>query len=287
MAATTLAVASVATAAYGAKKQTDAAKKAANQQTAAAQDSNQLNWNMFQQNRQDQEPFRQAGLAGMNEYLANLGLPQQQIQAQAPIPSGMSGVDPNAAAAAAYLKANPDVAASSFRSNPLAHFEQYGRAEGRAWGAPAQKPPTVAPTPAKTPAQTQQDAFAKFRSTPGYQFGLDEGTKAVQASAAARGGLNSGATLKALQRYGTNYADQQGYTPYMNRLASLAGMAQTSTNTTGAQGAQVAQNMGNNLINAGNARAQGTYDSANAWSNFGQQAIGALGQWAGNKYGGK
>lgn len=55
----------------------------------------------------------------------------------------------------------------------------------------------------------------------------------MQASAAARGGLNSGATLKALQEFGNNYADQQGYTPYMNKLASLAGMAQTSTNTTG------------------------------------------------------
>jgi len=281
MAVTTLAVASVAAGAYSANRQSSAARDAARQQGQAAEDSNQLQWNMFQQNRQDQEPFRQAGLSGLNEYLANMGLPQQ-TQAPTPIYGAMGGgIDPNAAAAAAYLRANPDVAATRFRDNPLEHYQLYGQAEGRTWGVPQK----AAPTPAST-AQTQQDAFAKFRATPGYQFGLDEGTKAVQASAAARGGLNSGATLKALQRYGTNYADQQGYTPYMNRLSSLAGMAQTSTNTTGAQGAQVVQNMGNNLVNAGQARAQGTYDSANAWSNFGQQAMGAIGQWAGNKYGG-
>lgn len=285
MAVTTLAVASVAAGAYSANRQSSAARDAARQQGQAAEDSNQLQWQMFQQNRQDQEPFRQAGIAGLNEYLANLGLPQQ-TQPTGPVYSGMGmGFDPNAAAAAQYLRDNPDVAATRFRDNPLEHYELYGRAEGRAWGAPAPQQKAATPQTPATQQQAMEDAFAKFRATPGYQFGLDEGNKQVQASAAARGGLNSGATLKALQRYGTNYADQQGYTPYMNRLASLAGMAQTSTNTTGAQGASVAQNMGNNLINAGQARAQGTYDSANAWSNFGQQAMGAIGQWAGS-YGG-
>ncbi len=82
----------------------------------------------------------------------------------------------------------------------------------------------------QSPQQLQKDAFAAFRAMPGYQFGLDEGNKQVQASAAARGGLNSGATLKALLKFGQNYADQQGVTPYMNRLAALAGVAQTATN---------------------------------------------------------
>jgi len=121
-----------------------------------------------------------------------------------------------------------------------------------------------------------------FRNTPGYQFGLDEGAKTVQASAAARGGLNSGATLKALTKFGNDYADQQGYTPYMNRLASLSGMAQTSTNTTGQLGANVANQIGQNTMAAGDARAQGIYGSANAWSNYANSMTKA----AGNMYGG-
>lgn len=66
----------------------------------------------------------------------------------------------------------------------------------------------------------------------------------------------------------------------MNRLASLSGMAQTSANTTGVLGQNTANQIGNNQVNAGQAAAGGIYGSANAWSNFGNQAAGALGQYA-------
>lgn len=137
------------------------------------------------------------------------------------------------------------------------------------------------------PGNSQQDAFAMFRNTPGYQFGLDEGAKTVQASAAARGGLNSGATLKALTKFGNDYADQQGYTPYMNRLAALSGMAQASTNTTGQLGQNVANQIGQNTMAAGDARAQGIYGSANAWSNFANSTTKSANNWAAqNNWGG-
>jgi hypothetical protein len=41
---------------------------------------------------------------------------------------------------------------------------------------------------------------------PGYQFRLNEGNKAINAGAAARGLGNSGATLKALAKYGQDFA---------------------------------------------------------------------------------
>jgi len=68
----------------------------------------------------------------------------------------------------------------------------------------------------------------------------------------------------------------------MNRLASLSGMAQTSTNTTGQLGANVANQIGQNTMAAGDARAQGIYGSANAWSNYANSMTKA----AGNMYGG-
>jgi hypothetical protein len=49
-----------------------------------------------------------------------------------------------------------------------------------------------------------------FEADPGYQFALDEGLKAAQKSAAARGTLKGGGTMKELTRYGTGVA-QQGY----------------------------------------------------------------------------
>src|SRR5574343_105280 len=44
------------------------------------------------------------------------------------------------------------------------------------------------------------------QAMPGYQFGLDQGIKGVNASAAARGGLLTGGAVKAAERYATDYA---------------------------------------------------------------------------------
>jgi len=46
-------------------------------------------------------------------------------------------------------------------------------------------------------------------SDPGYQFRLKEGLGAIEASASARGNLNTGGTLQGLQRYGQDYASQE------------------------------------------------------------------------------
>jgi len=56
---------------------------------------------------------------------------------------------------------------------------------------------------------------------PGYQFGLDQGVQGVDRSAASKGSLYSGATLKALQRYGTDYGTTK-LNDTFNRLGSVA-----------------------------------------------------------------
>jgi hypothetical protein len=56
----------------------------------------------------------------------------------------------------------------------------------------------------------------KFQADPGYAFRLSEGTKALERSAAARGGLLSGGTGKALQRFGQEMGSQE-YTNAFNR----------------------------------------------------------------------
>lgn len=83
---------------------------------------------------------------------------------------------------------------------------------------------------------------------PGYAFRLSEGLKALNRSAAARGGMISGGALKAAERYGQDYASQEYGNAYQralteynarvareatgyNRLASLAGVGQTAANT--------------------------------------------------------
>ncbi len=57
---------------------------------------------------------------------------------------------------------------------------------------------------------------SEFQQSPGYQFARDQGLQAIQRSAAARGTLLTGGTLKALDQYGTGVANQD-YNNYFNR----------------------------------------------------------------------
>ena len=65
------------------------------------------------------------------------------------------------------------------------------------------------------------DDPSSIRSTPGYQFNLDQGLKASESSAAARGGALSGRALKELNNFAQNYADNF-YGNEVNRRMSLA-----------------------------------------------------------------
>jgi len=115
---------------------------------------------------------------------------------------------------------------------------------------------------------------SQFQQDPGYAFRLSEGMKALDRTAAARGGLLSGATLKGAQRYGQDMASQEYQNAFnryqiernaqLNPLQSLAGVGQSATNTlTGAAG-QMGQNLAAGYGNVANARASGYVGSTNA-----------------------
>jgi len=115
---------------------------------------------------------------------------------------------------------------------------------------------------------------SQFQQDPGYAFRLSEGMKALDRTAAARGGLLSGATLKGAQRYGQDLGSQEYQNAFnryqiernaqLNPLQSLAGVGQTATNTlTGAAG-QMGQNLATGYGNVANARASGYVGGTNA-----------------------
>lgn len=135
------------------------------------------------------------------------------------------------------------------------------------------------------------------KNDPGYQFRLAEGQKALERSAAAKGGLLTGGTAadegkyaqdyasneygnvynRALGQYQQNYNQfQQGQADKYNRLASLAGLGQVSASQLNSAGSQAAgnvtnilgnegQQVGQSYQNAGAATASGYVGSANAW----------------------
>lgn len=176
----------------GANQAAEGADKAANAQIQAAREANQLQKEMYDQNRADMAPWREAGMGTLSQLVAGL----------------QPGGDFN----------------RSFTMND-------------------------------------------FQADPGYAFRQSEGQKTIDNSAAARGSSLSGATLKALNRFGQDTASNEFQNSYnrwnndmsnrYNRLAGVSGTGQTATQNIANQGQQTAQTMGQNVTGAGNARASG------------------------------
>jgi len=117
----------------------------------------------------------------------------------------------------------------------------------------------------------------------GLQFGLDQGTKAINARAIAGGGYDSGATLKALTQFGNDYGSTKAEGAYnrfnadntgiYNKLAGVSGAGQNAVNTVTTAGTNAAGNIENAYTDAGNARAAGIVGGANAYGS----AAGSVG----------
>ena len=122
--------------------------------------------------------------------------------------------------------------------------------------------------PFQAPTATQAEA------TPGYQFQLQQGQQAVERSAAAKGGLLSGGTAKALDLYSqgvasTNYQNTYNnalnqYLTQYNKLAGISGAGQQAAYQLGQQGGQYAQTAGQTQQNIGAITASGYVGAANA-----------------------
>jgi len=155
--------------------------------------------------------------------------------------------------------------------------------------------------------QFQAPTGLTMQNDPGYQARLQLGTDSIQKSAAARGGVLTGGTAKALTTYGQDYGSNEysnvynraltdystKYNAYnndqanqFNRLASMSGMGQTAAGTLASQGQAASNNVSSNLLNtasnigqqtnnAAAANASGIVGGANAWS-------GALGNTSNN-----
>jgi hypothetical protein len=117
----------------------------------------------------------------------------------------------------------------------------------------------------------------------GLQFGLDQGTGAINARALAGGSYDSGATLKALTRYGNDYGSTKAGDAYnrfnndqsniYNKLAGVSGAGQTATNSITNAGTNMANNVSNLQTGIGNASAAGIVGGANAWNNAASTGI--------------
>ena len=136
---------------------------------------------------------------------------------------------------------------------------------------------------------TKSFGMSDFEQDPGYGFRMSEGLKALDRTAAARGNLLSGSTLKGAQRYGQDLGSQEYERAFaraqtnrnniLGPIQSLAGVGQTSTNQGITAGNNYATNVGNlgmsaagDQANAGLAAAQANRSAygtiGNAFSNY-------------------
>ena len=157
-----------------------------------------------------------------------------------------------------------------------------------------------------TPFSFTAQEFAK-QQDPGYAFRLAEGNRALNQTAAARGGLISGNALKAAQRYGqemgsqefqnaynralTGYnANQQAVVNAYNQLAGVSGTGQTSAQQIGSQAGAYGQSAANlasatGASSANSLLAQGQA-RASAYQGYGSaagQALGGIGNYLANR----
>jgi hypothetical protein len=117
-------------------------------------------------------------------------------------------------------------------------------------------------------------SMEQFQQDPGYAFRMREGLKALDRSAAARGGLLSGNQLRGVTQFGQDLASQE-YTNAFNRyqaeraarlnpLQSLAGMGQSNAATMAGQAGQFGNVLGQAEATKGNIRASSYMGMANA-----------------------
>ncbi len=241
------------------------AKSAAKTEANAANQAATIQQDMFGQTRSDLAPFRDIGTAASPAYLKLLGI-NPGGSTLTGVPAAANPGDPDYAA---YVDANPDVAAAFQQDGHYyggdkaaygkAHYTSSGQTEGRAL-------PTVAATPAQTGfgatgAPTEIQSY--LESLPGYQFTKQQGILEANRSLGSRG--LTGAQAKGISRFVTGLADKT----YGDTVSRLGGAVTTGANAalgTGQISQGVANSIGGNIVGAGQASAAGTVGAANAIS---------------------
>lgn len=224
-----------------------AASKGAKAQTNAANQANETERYIYDQTREDQLPWQDAGRAGLNSLMGLYGFEQK------PVPGTGKAAVPGTPAGSGLLGAF---------LNPAKPGE-------------AAIPPDMEWQRAANPSGV---ANSFMTMDPGYQFRLKEGQRNLENSAAARGGLMSGNFLKATTKFGQDYGANE-FTNIANRYSALAGVGQATNQNLAAAGQNFANSYGQNVQNAASARASGYAANANAFNNVLNTGINAYGAY--------
>lgn len=272
--------------AIGASKQKKAANKAADLAAQNNSENNALSREVYNSNVALLDPFREEGLKATRTLSELLGLsPPGSAAAPPPAP---------APAPAAFAPAAPDLTPADiiyrngrFTNRKGVSLEPSEVRNIYANQRLAQQPTTtVQPAPAATSAPDNpapRSAWDIFRDSTNYDFRFDEGARAINQGYAAGGKLESGAALKALTKYGQDFASNE-LNNYIGLLGNQQGMGLNAARAVAGVGGDMVHNITANN-NAGTSAAmnaallKGNIDASmigDVGSSLGR-ALGALG----------
>jgi hypothetical protein len=238
------------------------ARSAARSQERAAQQQLDLSREQFETTRQDLSPFRQAGGNALAAYQFELGLGERPtFGGTAPQIQTIQGQTQGQAAQAAM----PAI---------LDRGQNQWNNYGQGGAAPSATPTRYSVNGQVFDTMEQAQAFAAANTSggqqyggismsPGTRFAMEEGRDTIEAGAAARSGLNSGATLAGLERlrFGLSAQDRE---TQLNRLGGLTQMGQNAAGMNAANSANFTQNANNAFGAMGNAQSAGAIGVGNA-----------------------
>lgn len=220
--------------------------KAADAQLGAANIASSTEERMFDKSAAFQEPWREAGMGGLNYLQHYLGMGQ---------PTSI-----------------PKPERESFTNmedyqNALRNWETTNTGFQGDFGLAMQGP-------------------EDYVQSPYYNFLMEEGTRARENAASATGGLDSGRFQKAITKYGQDLAstdygnwlnqNQQKLAPFQD----ISGTGRTVSTNMGNQAINLGTSLANNQMYAGVADAQNAYNQGNIWGN----AVTGLGNMAMDYY---
>jgi hypothetical protein len=127
-----------------------------------------------------------------------------------------------------------------------------------------------------TASQYTPFGMPQFQADPGYQFRMSEGLKALERSAASRGILSSGQTLKDITRFGQDTASQEYQNAFQRYLAERQarlqpleyqiGIGQTAAGNIAGDVGTSARDVGQLTTSLGDIRSAGIMGQSNAFT---------------------
>lgn len=264
-------------------------RSASRAQQQAADRASQTQLDMFNQNREDLAPWRTVGGNALNALAYRLGIPGYTSSRGAPdVPEafdlGNSYQQLRGELLPSFTRRtevfgtggdNGTQYTDTIDESGLAQAIAQRLAQQRSQRPPAVSGPVAGEAPGAGYGSLMRDfSMADYQADPGYQFRLDQGEKAINRNALARGRYNSGSVLRALQDFNSGLASQEYGNAFnrfntqqgnqFNRLASIAGVGQTATQSTNSDRMATGNTIAGNQIGAGNAAAAGQVGSINA-----------------------